>query len=1219
MIPQLLVVILISCTARSELVSKLVTVCPASERNATCKSLTEYMSDSDDYFTNDTKVVFLPGTHWLSDVLVIAGVSNLSLSCEQSSSKADIHCDGLGGLVFNGSRSITIKNIKIISCGVSTSQLAGSPLAALSFERVAGVTLDHVEVNNSTGYGVYAAEVSEQVTLQHSLFWNNNGETFVGGNAKFSFLQDCPAGLNSSLLIHSTVFSNGSTVTNLTNDASGLVIDGWCPGMTIYLCNVTANNNLGGNIQLNVIAHNWRILLSNSTITDGSGAKGSGLYFESKLHSEQSCDNAAAENTDVDSLQIVNTTFKGNVAERFGGGLVVKLHDTDCKPANVTLHNCTFHGNEVTGPNGQGAAIKMYKYPTPRLNAHILPVYRVSIANSRFSQNIVHGIDASTLKLRNIERTDIQNCNFTDNIGTAIAMTSSSVVFSRNILFDNNAAVNGGALRFCDSSAMFLKNRTTVTFTNNHANLTGGAIFAQDSCLDEHKACFFQPIVRSNALVEDLSEYEMQLYFAGNVAVEAGDAVYGGEIDSCYTYARLRNSSYDVSANHYFSREVFNSISSGLHTDSNQEISSEPSRVTLCGPSEGQRNATLHVIPGVPFNVCVVAVGQRLGVTPAFITAEVTSNNAMIIPVDPNRKATRECACLQLVLQTAHIDQEIVYEVVLKVQKSQPQFQDQDEHQHFNISVKPCPWGFQLREDRCDCSRYLCPKLKYCQCDINTLSLVITHADHDIAWIGCDNASMHGDCSGKELLYSNGCGRQEYCNHSHSYLYLAAFSAGDICAKHRTGILCGSCQPGLSVVLGTGRCEYCPQSNKYLSLVVVYLAAGILLVIMLTKFTRNVSNGSLNGLIFYANLVHQNRGAIFPQFHNADLLRLVIAWLNLDLGIEVCFFNGMTALHVIWLQIGYIFYIVLLQVAIILLCRRYVIFTRFFGRNVTKVLSTLVTLLYAKTLTTVADVFGYAEIRSETGERFKVLSVDGNIRFGAHQHIPLLVVASVLAIFIAVFSFSLLFIQVLIKLSSWRFFRWVARFQPFFETITGPCNFNYAFWPGYLFLLRVVVVISQHCFGTKINRYISTFLAVLTIIFSFLGPKGVYKKWSLNMFELSLMVNLAITFVLRSGGKYGQIEVFSGHISVVISLFLYLAYHVYLYNMWFKKKFVKLLKIRWLKCPNRGPGESPALVTCTDVTVSTCLPAEQTPLLPAAQGMPPVMKYDKLREPLMEF
>ncbi len=55
-----------------------------------------------------------------------------------------------------------------------------------------------------------------------------------------------------------------------------------------------------------------------------------------------------------------------------------------------------------------------------------------------------------------------------------------------------------------------------------------------------------------------------------------------------------------------------------------------------------------------------------------------------------------------------------------------------------------------------------------------------------------------------------------------------------------------------------------------------------------------VAVGTINGLVFYANIVAANQALYFPK-HNSEgaFLRVLIAWINLDLGIETCFYNGM--------------------------------------------------------------------------------------------------------------------------------------------------------------------------------------------------------------------------------------------------------------------------------------------------------------------------------------
>ena len=81
----------------------------------------------------------------------------------------------------------------------------------------------------------------------------------------------------------------------------------------------------------------------------------------------------------------------------------------------------------------------------------------------------------------------------------------------------------------------------------------------------------------------------------------------------------------------------------------------------------------------------------------------------------------------------------------------------------------------------------------------------------------------------------------------------------------------------------------CSDSSSYnfIWLTVVMALAGVVLVVFLLLVKITVSSGTINGLIFYANIVsfrglldHQNC-AIHPFLH------VIVSWINLDLGIEV--------------------------------------------------------------------------------------------------------------------------------------------------------------------------------------------------------------------------------------------------------------------------------------------------------------------------------------------
>ena len=53
-----------------------------------------------------------------------------------------------------------------------------------------------------------------------------------------------------------------------------------------------------------------------------------------------------------------------------------------------------------------------------------------------------------------------------------------------------------------------------------------------------------------------------------------------------------------------------------------------------------------------------------------------------------------------------------------------------------------------------------------------------------------------------------------------------------------------------------------------------------------------VADGSINGLIFYSNIVSIN-GPAFSTYRSTKYVCILTAFLNLDLGIETCFYNGM--------------------------------------------------------------------------------------------------------------------------------------------------------------------------------------------------------------------------------------------------------------------------------------------------------------------------------------
>ena len=108
-------------------------------------------------------------------------------------------------------------------------------------------------------------------------------------------------------------------------------------------------------------------------------------------------------------------------------------------------------------------------------------------------------------------------------------------------------------------------------------------------------------------------------------------------------------------------------------------------------------------------------------------------------------------------------------------------------------------------------------------------------------------------------------------------------------------------------MLGASVCrEDC--SNAYLSLIGVFALAGLALVVFLFALRLTVAAGTVNGLIFYANIVHINRTLFFPS-SQTNIVTVFIAWINLDFGITTCFYREMDMYTSVWLQFAVPLYI----------------------------------------------------------------------------------------------------------------------------------------------------------------------------------------------------------------------------------------------------------------------------------------------------------------------
>ena len=411
--------------------------------------------------------------------------------------------------------------------------------------------------------------------------------------------------------------------------------------------------------------------------------------------------------------------------------------------------------------------------------------------------------------------------------GGAIAVMSCVLYFNGNVNFIGNLATDlGGAISMLpdiqtgsvgSTTKFYLNPNATVNFRENNATV-GGAIFVQDFnyCPEEansfcRKDCFFQ-VLDQNAS----TSFSSKLVFVNNSTVEYGDAIYGGMIDHC-SLIGLPSSS---------SSEVFDMITTLKQPETVSAISSNPVQICVCknGYPDCSPNGKFYdveVYPGERFAVKnIVAVGQRDGTVPASILSFYGNGDdkERFGAFETVQTSSGKCSDYHYTIFTLESSKFVSETVYLYPRGPCPMLGEYPLVFSVQIQIRPCPWGFALSPTTggCVCDDRLKTYTNSCNITEQTI-----HREGPF-WVGYDNAS-------DGLILSPHC-PFDYCKSKPVQFKL---NETDLqCDYNRSGLLCGSCQPGLSLVLGSNRCLRC--SNNYLSLLIVFAVAGVILVLFLS-------------------------------------------------------------------------------------------------------------------------------------------------------------------------------------------------------------------------------------------------------------------------------------------------------------------------------------------------------------------------------------------------
>ena len=361
----------------------------------------------------------------------------------------------------------------------------------------------------------------------------------------------------------------------------------------------------------------------------------------------------------------------------------------------------------------------------------------------------------------------------------------------------------------------------------------------------------------------------------------------------------------------------------------------------------------------------------------------------------------------------------------------------------FYVQLKNCPKGFTLQEDKkaCSCD----PILQYSSLSITTCNLddetVLRPANSWISASTTDNTHVYQVSSNCPF---------NYCLPHPSYLNLS--SPNSQCQFDRSGVLCGQCEHGLSVVFGSSQCKHC--SNIYLFIIIPIAIAGIILVTMLFIINLTVLNETINTFTFYVNIVNINMLTFYPVCQPGTCICTLISLFNLDLGIETCFYNGMDDYVKLWLELAFPLYLIIIAILLIIGSRYSTKVQRVTSRRALPVLATIFLLSYTKVLRTVGKVlFWYFTIKTLPDNKTTIVwSVDTTTQKFSVKFLVMFIVYFVIFLILLPFNLVLLFPRLLSRI------KLISTFKPLLDTYIGPYKDKASYWTGLLFLVRASVL-----------------------------------------------------------------------------------------------------------------------------------------------------------------
>ena len=510
------------------------------------------------HYNHSITILLQPGQHQLhsGSETQLRNMSQLAIVGNGGEGEVVIKCLPLAGLSFLQSNNISMKNLKIISCGALQNSFSKRTRngflrmqSAIFCSICKNIQLITVHVTESNGTGVVFYNPLGVVNLDMCNFTNNSlsaelAAMLAGGGGLVIEANAITSQFHCT--IANSVFANNnaksrqlSILSQATNPSEyfclgggiSVVFRGRTANNTVQLTGVKLENNtaqFGGGLFLaffdstngNVVTINGIEVTNNTAMLEVGRllpfASGGGILI----------DFAASQNDYPfnNTVEITRVKFISNTAQ-LGGGLAVDVvYDAyGCVNAGIKLliENCNFGKNK--GYQGSSA----YFLGTSKSCQTLL---NTTLSFSNFTDGHCACIDNAlpclgSVLLSRFSLTLNGALLFSGNTQSALCLTASSIELlpSTQLQFINNSGFNGAALHVVDCSSVIVNDGTSLYFWNNIATHHGGAIYSE-ACTQTRGDCFIR---HSNSTL-DPDQWKINITFD-----ILGNSIYVDSIQSC--------------------------------------------------------------------------------------------------------------------------------------------------------------------------------------------------------------------------------------------------------------------------------------------------------------------------------------------------------------------------------------------------------------------------------------------------------------------------------------------------------------------------------------------------------------------------------------------------------------------------------------------------------------------------------------------------------------